>query len=80
MKNTYKFLIPALLAVFASCEPSHLEDNLPSAGVCFVNHGVQKATIFDTQKSLEYPVYAYCGSFYDANPEVEVTVDESALT
>lgn len=80
MKHIYKFLIPALLVVFASCEPSHLEDNLPSAGVCFVNSGVQKATIFDTQKSVEFPVYAYCGSFYDANPEVEVTVDESSIT
>ena len=78
MKRIFLYVLSALLFA-VSCEPDHKEDHLPAAGVYFINFGLQKAPIFDTQKTLTYPVYAYCGGFYDADPVVEVRVDEAAM-
>lgn len=76
-KVIYSLVAAALAAL--SCEPSHLNDNLPASEVYFLSGGFRPATVFDTQKQAVCPVYAYCGGFWGGSPTVSVSVDADAL-
>ena len=75
-----KFMIfMALAGVLTACEPSHLEDNLPSSTVYLVDSGIQKLNVFDKQTVLTHRINAYCGGYYVTNPEVSLELSRDAL-
>lgn len=80
MKQKYIFAASAVILSAVACEPSHLEDNLYDPAVYILNHGYQKTeTFYDVQSSFSADVDAYCGSYYDKNPEVRLVEDDAVL-
>ena len=74
----YTIWIAAVMAA-ASCEPSHLNDNMYEPAVYFVNGGLTRETIYSVEGSHTVQVHAYCGGIESIDPEVVVEVDRSAL-
>ena len=74
----YTIWIAAAMAA-ASCEPSHLNDNMYEPAVYFVNGGLTRETIYSVEGSHTVQVHAYCGGIESIDPEVVVEVDRSAL-
>ena len=80
MKRIYSLAACSALLCAVACEPSHLEDNLYGPAVYLLDKGLQKtATFYDVQPSYTAEVSAYCGSYYDKNPQVRLTEDASVL-
>ena len=71
-------LVTAVLAA-GSCEPSHINDNIPSPGVCIIRGGLQEAILFDTQTTRDYQIHTFCSGLSEASPEVEIKIDNEAL-
>lgn len=80
MKRKYILIGFAALLSAAACEPSHLEDNLYDPSVYILNNGYQKtSTFYDVQSSFSAEVNAYCGSYYEQNPQVKLSEDAAVL-
>lgn len=71
-------MVPAVIAVW-SCEPSHINDNIPSPGVCILRGGLQEAILFDTQTTRDYQIHTYCSGLSEVDPSVEIMLDNDAL-
>lgn len=80
MKRIYSLAACSALLCAVACEPNHLEDNLYDPSVYILNRGYQKtSTFYDVQSSYTAEVNAYCGSYYDKNPQVRLVEDDSVL-
>lgn len=80
MKRKYILAASAVIMSAVACEPSHLEDNLYDPAVYLLNNGYQKTeTFYDVQPSFSAEINAYCGSFYDKDPEVRLVEDDAVL-
>ena len=80
MKRIYSFAACSALLLAVACEPNHLEDNLYGPAVYLLDKGYHKTeTFYDVQPSYTAEVNAYCGSYYDKNPQVRLTEDAAVL-
>lgn len=80
MKRKYILAASAVILSAVACEPSHWEDNLYDPAVYILNNGYQKTeTFYDVQPSFSAVVNAYCGSYYDKDPEVRLVEDDAVL-
>ena len=73
-------LIPFAGALLLSaCEKDHRNDNLTDPRVYIVNNGVQNATYYDVEETLDYNIYAYSSGYYGQPSEVRVSLDADAV-
>lgn len=60
-------LIPfAGVLLLTACEKDHRNDNLVDPRVYIVNNGVQTATYYDVEETLDYDIYAYSNGYFDS--------------
>lgn len=73
-------LIPFAGALLLSaCEKDHRNDNQVDPRVYIVNNGVQNATYYDVEETLDYNIYAYSSGFFSQPSEVKVVLDPDAV-
>ena len=73
-------LIPfAGVLLLTACEKDHRNDNLVDPRVYIVNNGVQTATYYDVEETLDYDIYAYSSGYFGQPSEVKVVLDPDAV-
>lgn len=77
IKHILPLLAGALLT--AGCEKDHRNDNLVDPLVYIVNNGVQTATYYDVEQTLDYNIYAYSSGFFGQPSQVTVSPDPEAV-
>lgn len=68
-----------VVMAIASCEKSHLNDNMYDPAVYIVNHGINDDVFYVVEGRHTVDINAYCAGVGDIDPAVSVKVSENAL-
>ena len=74
MKMRHILLPLAGALLLAACEKDHRNDNLTDPRVYIVNNGVQTATFYDVEETLDYNIYAYSSGFFGQMSDVGISL------
>lgn len=62
-----------------ACEKDHRDDNMPDPRIYIVNNGVQTATYYDVEETLDYKIYAYSSGLSGQASDVKLHLAPDAV-